>query len=75
MGLFNTYNGIQLKINREMNHYNPGDKVDLRDGVYVGREGVVVIQKGVLVMTVSSLINKYGEELDLDLVMRQTGDQ
>jgi hypothetical protein len=69
MGLFNTYGGVQLKINRDMNSYEIGERVDLNDGIYVGREGVIVVTNRQLTAMFPTMVNKYGEELNLRKVI------
>ena len=69
MGLYSTYGNIQLKVNHDMISYKIGEETDLEDGVYVGREGVVVIIGRKLTATFPTLINKYGNTIDLAEVL------
>lgn len=64
MGIYNTYNGIQLKVGIvDMKYYKIGDKVDIPDGVYIGYEGVVVIEDGKLLETHEYLTDKWGNRI------------
>lgn len=58
MGLFNSYgpsgvDAVQLKAsskeNRTLAHFNLRDRVDIKDGIYIGLNGVVVVYGGILV--------------------------
>jgi len=73
MGVYDHYGeeAVQLKVGPcELKQYNVGDKVDIRDGVYIGWEGIVVIHEGKLLHVYPCLITKYGEELYPGDVMR-----
>jgi len=73
MGLYDTFGpeGIQIKAGLcDMNHYNVGDKVEaLKDGIYIGYEGIVVIQKEkvVAIFETDNIFDKWGGHLDIDL--------
>ena len=72
MGTYDTFGigRIQLKANglEFMNHYNIGDTVNIDDGIYLAREGIVVIQNSKLVATFNNernyMFSKWGDSLD-----------
>lgn len=67
MGVYNTYEGVQLKIGRcELKEYKLGDKVDIPDGIYVGYEGVVVIADKMLVAQYEKIFDKWGGVISCD---------
>ena len=71
MGIYNIYNGIQLKIGIvEMKDYNIGDRVSIPDGIYVGYEGAIVIKDGILLETYDRLIDKWGNEIKCDEIIK-----
>lgn len=64
MGIYNIYNGIQLKVGIvDMIYYKVGDKVAIPDGIYVGYEGIAIIDGGKLRRTYDYLIDKWGNEI------------
>jgi len=70
MGIYNTYGNVQMKIDcDDMISYNVGDKVPIPDGVYVGREGVIVINKGIFVAEFPHIISKWGEIISCEKVI------
>lgn len=61
---------IQLKNGPcKMEDYKVGDKVPLDDGVYVGREGVVVVIDGKFAAAFNHLTDKWGDLFDLGSLM------
>ena len=71
MGLYTNYENVQLKVcDRTMKTYLTGDRVPIPDGVYVGLEGVVVIDKGRLARVYDKLYSKHGRVLDKGEVIR-----
>jgi hypothetical protein len=75
MSLYDEYDGVQMKIGeRAMHQYQPGDAVDIEDGVYVGWEGVVVIHGGRLIRAFPTLRSKHGEAWDADAALRRLMD-
>jgi len=73
MGCYNTYGGVQLKVEPEedllLTDYKVGRKVPISDGVYVGQEGVVVVTGGRLTAVFPVLHDKWGGDiLPLDVV-------
>jgi len=49
MGLFDTYAGVQLKIGDVcLRSFRVGHAVPIPDGIYLAREGIVVIKEGKL---------------------------
>ena len=70
MGAYDEYKGIQLKVGPcEMIEFEPGDRVDLADGAYVGYGGVVIVKRGVFVSMVEKLYDKWGGEISLDALL------
>lgn len=63
MGLYSTYGSVQLKVNEDVRTYQVGDNCPLEDGIYVGREGIVVILDGVFLAEYKTLTDKYGNDL------------
>ena len=67
MGLYDYYEGIQLKIgNFCMAEYRIGDVVYIPDGVYVAPTGAVVIKDKKLLMTTENVQNKWGGKVDVE---------
>lgn len=72
MGIYNTYGEqyIQLKCGDcDCSHYEIGSIVDIPDGVYIGYEGIVVVQNNRLVATFppNSMYTKWGDDVTVDL--------
>ena len=70
MGIYDTYEGIQLKIGDvQMTYFSIGDAVPRPDGIYFGHEGAVAIFKGKLVgsYTDGQYIDKWGERIKVDV--------
>ena len=69
MGLYNTYGETQLKAaaaqgkDLSLEVFNIGDKVDLKDGVYLGGTGAVVVIDGILVGEFKEVITSWGHKL------------
>jgi hypothetical protein len=67
MGCFDTYgkHTIQIKAGeRKLNHYNIGNKTTLKDGIYIGYEGAVVIKKHIVVAEFDHVTDKWGNKLN-----------
>ena len=74
MGTYDTYGdkGIQIKAGVcMMEHYVVGDSCDLEDGVYIGYEGVIIINEGVFVAEHTHIFTKYGDIVDCSSLMDQ----
>jgi hypothetical protein len=65
MGLYDTFGKVQLKAGDcVLDHYAVGDKVQgIKDGVYIGLEGVVVILKGKLIAEFPYAKDKWGDPI------------
>ena len=66
MGIYDTYDGIQLKVGLkedEMRYFAIGDKTTLADGIYTAPEGIVVIVKGIFVAKFDHITTKWGDEI------------
>lgn len=64
MGMYDTYGDIQLKVgDMQMQAFQIGDVVPIDDGVYVARNGVVVIVGGRFVAQFTNLKSKWGDIL------------
>lgn len=71
MGMYDTYGDVQLKVGDvEMRHFQIGDDVPIEDGVYVAREGVVVIADGRFFAYFPTLKSKWGDEINPEDVLR-----
>ena len=76
MGTPDTYgpNFIQLKTGPcKCKHFNVGDRVFMGSGVYVAREGVVVIVDDKVVATFSCLTDKYGGIIAPESILMDKG--
>ena len=64
MGVYNYYEGVQLKVEDQENlilkEYFIGDAVPLPDGIYIGHEGVVVVLNGKLIAYFKEMVSKWG---------------
>jgi len=64
MGVYDTYDGIQLKIGfNNLDEYNIGDETPLEDGIYVGYEGIALIKNGVFIEKYEFIIDKWGNRI------------
>uniref|UniRef100_A0A6H1ZAG5 Uncharacterized protein n=1 Tax=viral metagenome TaxID=1070528 RepID=A0A6H1ZAG5_9ZZZZ len=64
MGIYDTYEGIQLKVGSfGMDNYNLGDEVPIKDGIYVGHEGIVVVIGRKFMAKFNNLTSKWGDEI------------
>ena len=71
MGMYDYFGDVQLKVGDCcMNNYKIGDAVPIADGVYVGYEGVVVIQTGLFIAFHPKLKDKWGNEIDMENTMK-----
>jgi len=64
MGVYDEYGkqGIQLKVGPCcLAQYDIDDEVEIPDGVYAGRGGLVVIVDGVFVAEFEHLVTKWGD--------------
>lgn len=65
MGMYDTFNGIQLKVGDcVLDNFKIGDKVPIPDGVYLAPDGVVVVVGGKLAYTSDHVFSKWGRALD-----------
>lgn len=70
MGMYDTFNGIQLKVGDcVLDNFKIGDKVSIPDGVYLAPDGVVVVLRGVLVFTSPVIHSKWGGPLSPDKLL------
>lgn len=61
MGMYNTYGSVQLKVGAlTLREYKIGDEVDIPDGIYCGREGLVVVKDGIFIVEFPALFSKWG---------------
>lgn len=71
MGLFDDYAGVQLKIgDADMASFQVGDTVPIPDGVYLGWEGVIVVQEGRLLCAFQEVVTKWGQPLSTERVLK-----
>ncbi len=65
MGMYDTYDGMQMKVGpRILSTYEIGDEVPIDDGIYYSpNEGFIVIHDGTLIMSPEFLTDKWGNEL------------
>jgi hypothetical protein len=67
MGCFDIYGTkhIQIKAGeRKFNVYHIGDKTKLKDGIYIGYEGVIAVNKHIVVAEFDHVIDKWGNKLN-----------
>ena len=70
MDNFSYYEKVQIKTGElVLKNYKTGDKTNLKDGVYIGREGMVVVSKGKFMCNLMSLFTKWGDELNTDIIL------
>jgi hypothetical protein len=70
MGVFDTYNGIQLKVGEiTMANFKIGHKVPIDEGVYLAPQGVVVVLGGKLAYTSKIVLSKWGAQLSPDKLL------
>ena len=61
MGMYDEYAGVQLKIGPcTLYRFDIGEQACIPDGLYVGYEGIVVIQGGLLVAVHKNIFDKWG---------------
>lgn len=71
MGIYDTYGQVQLKVGVvEFRDFKIGDEVNIEDGVYVAREGAVVIVGGKFVAEFPHLFSKWGDVIYGEDVIR-----
>jgi hypothetical protein len=63
MGMFNTYDGVQLKNSESLTlrNFKKGQKCDLKDGLYLGPEGFVVINNGRVLRSYDCVTTSHGD--------------
>lgn len=66
MGIYTTYGNVQIKIDNDkksnpLKQYIIRDKVPIDDGVYIGREGIIVIKDHIFIAEFNDMKNKYGK--------------
>ena len=68
MGVYNTYDNVQLKCGHTVNYitYKIGDRVDLFDGIYVGNRGYVVVHKKKLLATYEFITTSHSRVLEAE---------
>lgn len=77
MGVFDIYGSnpaIQIKaFEATMTHYEIGAQVPIIDGVYIARDGLVVVKDGRLLATFGEghLFSKWGDKLVESVVIRE----
>jgi len=69
MGMYDTYGDMseQLKAGEcLLNHYNVGDRVSIKDGIYFGTERAIIVKEKVLiaVISLSEVYDLYGDPLE-----------
>jgi hypothetical protein len=74
MSVYDEYGSrrVQLKVGPcRMGHYDVGDRVKerIRDGGYVGWEGVVVIKGRVVVGVFKDVFTKWGDVIDKSAIL------
>lgn len=72
--MYDIYGEFETQVkagNCEMKHYRLYDKCDLKDGVYLSYEGIVVVQHGVFIaeFSTSKIKDKWGSSLDLRAIL------
>jgi len=65
MGIYNIYAGVQLKVADELTleSFKIGEAVDIPDGIYVGHDGFVVVQTGLLIAKRATITTTWGDEV------------
>lgn len=65
MGMYDTVgqNRIQVKVNADGKHVRVGDKIDLKDGLYICYEGYFVVDKGIVLCEGKNAFTKWGDSL------------
>ena len=70
MGVYDYYSDIQLKVGPcVMNAYEIGDTVPIDDGIYVAREGIVVIHNHEFIARFDNIFTKWGDTVDLQTIL------
>ena len=72
MGIYNTYgkNGLQLKVGDCcLKHFEIGDKVDIKDGIYLEYGGVIVIKDGIFIAEFKHLTDKWGGIIECNEIL------
>jgi len=72
MGVYDEYGkrGIQLKVGPCcLAQYDIGDEVEIPDGVYAGRGGLVVIVDGVFVAEFEHLTTKWSDVVSISSIL------
>jgi len=66
MGTPDNYGNVQLKVGEYYcRHFNLGDPSPIRDGIYIGYEGAIVIRNGIFVAESSDIFDKWGDRINL----------
>lgn len=69
-GECNYYDKVQIKAGELLlRNYAIGDKTELKNGVYIGREGLIVVNEGKFICNLKSLFTKWGDELNTDIIL------
>lgn len=71
MGVYNVYAGVQLKVgeNLDLTEYKIGDEVPLKNGIYIGYEGIIIIRNKKLVECYNFMWDKWGEIIKLEEIL------
>ena len=65
MSVYDIYGGVQLKVgDPKCDTYKLGDEVSIKDGIYVGHEGIVVIYGHQFIAVLKQMFNKWGGKID-----------
>ena len=75
MGIYDTYGaGHQVKINGTFSYYEIGENCPLPDGIYITREGAIVVIGGKFIAEFEYVCDKWGNPLDSTLLLRDTDE-
>lgn len=74
MGVYNTYDGVQLKVAKELycGDFKRGQKCDLKDGLYLGCDGFVVIEKKKVLRSYKFITNSHKRKFSSNDVYMST---
>ena len=73
MGVYNTYGekAAQIKLGDCcLRHFNIGDKVDIKDGIYIAYESIIVIKGGIFIAEFDELNTKWGDVINHPLIKK-----
>jgi hypothetical protein len=69
MSIYDDYSGVQIKIRAVGRSFMVGMRVPLKDGVYLGYEGVVVIVGNIFVRKFLFLTSKWGDRFRVQKIL------